>query len=146
MLPPAPGAEPSATSATTAWTPEPAPHASPSDSLGQFPLPFRARALESRDLLPLGFGDLSVQIGHLGYRLAQQRTAMITAAGMFNVDKRLGRMALGRRRSPATPPVPGQSPWRGADSVRSQSSSVGDRMQGQPFELLTAGGTNSKWG
>src|SRR2546425_10931948 len=59
------------------------------DLLGQSQLPLRARALEDGDKRPLRLGDLPVQIGHFGYRFAQQRTTTITAAGMFEVDKRL---------------------------------------------------------
>src|SRR6266851_5475445 len=59
------------------------------DSLGQSLLPLRSRALKGRDMVPLGLGDLPVQIGQFGYGSAQQRTTIITAAGMFDVGKRL---------------------------------------------------------
>jgi hypothetical protein len=61
----------------------------PGDLLGEFLLPVRARALEERDKRSLRLGGLPAQIGHFGYRFAQQRATMITAAGMFEVDKRL---------------------------------------------------------
>ena len=59
------------------------------DLLGQSLLPFSARALEDRDKRPILLGGFTVQIGHFGYGSAQQRTTMITAAGMFEVDQRL---------------------------------------------------------
>ena len=59
------------------------------DSLGQSVLPLRARALEGRDMVPLRLGHLPVQIDQFGDRSTQQRTTIITAAGMFDVGKRL---------------------------------------------------------
>ncbi len=59
------------------------------DLLGQSLLPLRARALEDCDNRPVRLGDLPVQIGHFGYRFAQQWTTMIAAAGMFEGGKRL---------------------------------------------------------
>jgi hypothetical protein len=58
------------------------------DLLGESLLPLRARALEERDKRSLRLGDLPVQIGHFGYRFAQQWTTMITAAGMSKAGKR----------------------------------------------------------
>ncbi len=40
-------------------------------------------------MLPLLLGDLTVQIGQFDYRIAQQRTTMVTAAGVFDIGKRL---------------------------------------------------------
>ena len=61
----------------------------PGDPLGQSLLPLRARTLEGRDMLPFRRGDVAVQIGQFGNGLTQQRATRITAAGMFDVDKRL---------------------------------------------------------
>src|SRR4029077_16197612 len=59
------------------------------DLPGECLLPFRARALEDGDECPILLGGFTVQIGHFGDGSAQQRTTMITGAGMFAVDQRL---------------------------------------------------------
>ena len=40
-------------------------------------------------MLPFRRGDVAVQIGQFGDGFAQQRATRITAAGVFDVDKRL---------------------------------------------------------
>ena len=93
-------------------------------------------------MLPLCFGNLSVQIGHLGYRPVQQRSAVITAAGMFNVSKRLagwcqaaGNLMPHRRARTVALAQCGLS--------RSQALQL-VIQQGQPLKLLPAGRAGGK--